>query len=399
MLKDLRQVVRDWRAAVFLLGMPIIFTLMFGFAFGGFGGTGQGDPRLPVGFADQDQGQMSAQLETLLAGSAVIRLEYDGASQTELEELVADGDLAAAIIVPAGYSDDLLAGGAPQLVLVTDPGSNAGIATQAEVQSAANRLHSAVFAAGLSGRIYDERVGFSDAGARQAYFDDRLAEGVTAWEDPPISVSSQLAIVRQDEDDSENAFAQSSPGMMAQFSVAGLMGAVTILVMERKSGAMKRLLTTNLSRGQILLGHYLAMVVMIFAQLAILVMFGQLLLKLNYLSQPAATLLVIVAASIFVAALGLLIGALAKSEEQVTVLALIPMFILAGLGGAWVPLEVMPAGFQAFARLTPLAWVMTGFQDIVIRGQGLDAVWLPALVLLAYAVVFFVLGVWRFRIE
>ncbi|MFN2224159.1 MAG: hypothetical protein ACK2UH_16505, partial [Candidatus Promineifilaceae bacterium] len=50
-------------------------------------------------------------------------------------------------------------------------------------------------------------------------------------------------------------------------------------------------------------------------------------------------------------------------------------------------------------RLTPLAWVMTGFQDIVIRGQGLDAVWLPALVLLAYAVVFFVLGVWRFRIE
>jgi ABC-2 type transport system permease protein len=354
---------------------------------------------LPVGFADQDQGQMSAQLETLLAGSAVIRLEYDGASQTELEELVADGDLAAAIIVPAGYSDDLLAGGAPQLVLVTDPGSNAGIATQAEVQSAANRLHSAVFAAGLSGRIYDERVGFSDAGARQAYFDDRLAEGVTAWEDPPISVSSQLAIVRQDEDDSENAFAQSSPGMMAQFSVAGLMGAVTILVMERKSGAMKRLLTTNLSRGQILLGHYLAMVVMIFAQLAILVMFGQLLLKLNYLSQPAATLLVIVAASIFVAALGLLIGALAKSEEQVTVLALIPMFILAGLGGAWVPLEVMPAGFQAFARLTPLAWVMTGFQDIVIRGQGLDAVWLPALVLLAYAVVFFVLGVWRFRIE
>jgi ABC-2 type transport system permease protein len=107
----------------------------------------------------------------------------------------------------------------------------------------------------------------------------------------------------------------------------------------------------------------------------------------------------IVAASVFVAALGLLIGALAKTEEQVTVLALIPMFILAGLGGAWVPLEVMPAGFQGFARLTPLAWMMTGFQEIIIRGRGLEAVWLPAVVLLAYALVCFGLGVWRFRVE
>jgi ABC-2 type transport system permease protein len=187
--------------------------------------------------------------------------------------------------------------------------------------------------------------------------------------------------------------------MMAQFAVAGLMGAVTILVMERKSGAMKRMLTTNLSQGQILLGHYLAMVIMIFAQLLVLVLFGQLFLGLDYLSQPLATGLMILATSIFVAALGLLIGALAKSEEQVMVMALIPMFILAGLGGAWVPLEIMPAGFQQFARLTPLAWVMTGFQDVIMRGQGLDSVWLPALVLLGYAAVFFALGVWRFRVE
>ena len=109
--------------------------------------------------------------------------------------------------------------------------------------------------------------------------------------------------------------------------------------------------------------------------------------------------LMIVAASIFVAALGLLIGALAKNEEQVMIMSLIPMFILAGLGGAWVPLEIMPAGFQQFARLTPLAWVMTGFQDIIIRGLGLETVWLPALVLVAYAIVFFMLGVWRFRVE
>ena len=159
------------------------------------------------------------------------------------------------------------------------------------------------------------------------------------------------------------------------------------------------MLTTDFSRAQIMLGHYLAMFVMIFVQLVTLIIFGQIFLGLDYLGQPLATLLVIIATALMVAALGLLIGSLARSEEQVIVFALIPMFILAGLGGAWVPLEVMPAGFQGFARLTPLAWVMTGFQDILIRGQGLEAVWLPAVALAAYAVVFFILSVWRFRVE
>ncbi|HSG17877.1 MAG TPA: ABC transporter permease [Anaerolineae bacterium] len=398
-LKDIRQLVRDWRAAIFLLAMPIGFTVMFGFAFGGRGGIEEGDPRLPVGLLDQDQGRLSPQLAALLASSQVIRIDEEAATgAAELEELVADGDLAATIVVPAGYSSELLAGQTPRLVLVTDPGSSAGSAVQGEVQSAATRLSSAVRAASLSSQIYDEQVGFADDGARQSYYEDQLAQGVAAWENPPVAFDTQKAFFEENPAE-ENAFAQSSPGMMAQFAVFGLLGAVTILVLERKSGSMKRMLTTDLSRGEILLGHYLAMVAMIFVQLFVLVIFGQLFLDLDYLSQPLATLLLIATASLMVAALGLLIGALAKSEEQVIVYSLIPMFILSGFGGAWVPLEVMPEAFGQIARLTPLAWVITGMQDVIIRGRGLEAIWLPALVLFGYAAVFFILGVWRFRIE
>jgi ABC-2 type transport system permease protein len=398
-LKDIRQLVRDWRAAIFLLAMPIGFTVMFGFAFGGRGGIEEGDPRLPVGLLDQDQGRLSPQLAALLASSQVIRIDEEAATgAAELEELVADGDLAATIFVPAGYSSELLAGQTPRLVLVTDPGSSAGSAVQGEVQSAATRLSSAVRAASLSSQIYDEQVGFADDGARQSYYEDQLAQGVAAWENPPVAFDTQKAFFEENPAE-ENAFAQSSPGMMAQFAVFGLLGAVTILVLERKSGSMKRMLTSDLSRGEILLGHYLAMVAMIFVQLFVLVIFGQLFLDLDYLSQPLATLLLIATASLMVAALGLLIGALAKSEEQVIVYSLIPMFILSGFGGAWVPLEVMPEAFGQIARLTPLAWVITGMQDVIIRGRGLEAIWLPALVLFGYATVFFILGVWRFRIE
>ena len=398
-IKDIRQIVRDWRAAVFLLAMPIGFTLMFGFAFGGRGGVEEGDPRLPVGYLDQDQGELSPQVAALLASSQVIRIDAEAAAgATELEEQVADGDLAAAIVVPAGYSSELLAGQTPRLLLVADPATSAGIAVQGEVQSAATRLSSAVRAAELGSQIYDEQIGFADSADRQSYFQDRLTQSVAAWEDPPITIDSQKAFIEENLAE-ENAFAQTSPGMMAQFAVFGLLGAVTILVLERKNGSMKRMLTTDLSRGEILLGHYLAMVAMIFVQLFVLVVFGQLFLGLDYLGQPLATLLLIATTSIMVAALGLLIGALAKSEEQVIVYSLIPMFILSGFGGAWVPLEVMPEAFGQIARLTPLAWVITGMQDVIIRGRGLEAIWLPAVVLVGYAAVFFILGVWRFRFE
>ena len=50
--------------------------------------------------------------------------------------------------------------------------------------------------------------------------------------------------------------------------------------------------------------------------------------------QPLATLLMAVATALFIAALGLLIGALAKGDDQAVIFSLIPMFVFAGLGGA-----------------------------------------------------------------
>jgi len=91
-----------------------------------------------------------------------------------------------------------------------------------------------------------------------------------------------------------------------------------------------------------------------------------------------------------------LIGILAKSNEQATIFALIPMFVLSGLGGAWVPLEVTGATFQAIGHLSPVAWAMDGFENITSRGLGFNSVLLPALALAGYAFLFFWLAAWRF---
>ena len=94
-------------------------------------------------------------------------------------------------------------------------------------------------------------------------------------------------------------------------------------------------------------------------------------------------------------ALGLLIGIVARSEEQAVVISIVLMFVFSGMGGAWAPLEVTGATFQAIGHLTPVAWAMDGFENIVARGLGFHTVLMPSAVLTGYAALFFTLALWR----
>jgi len=396
-IKDLRQITRDRNTFIFLLVMPIVFTLLFGFA---FGGNSTADPRLPIALADEDGSALSGQLVTMLQASDVVRVQEQGGGTEELAQQVADEAISAAVIIPPGYGESMTAAD-PLPVTVVGSGQ-AGFTVEGEVQKYGARLLNGVQAANLS-LVTAEAAEVVETAEQQVYWDEAFTAAMAAWESPPVIIrqdeSSALSEETQKTDTNYSVFAVTSPGMMSQFAIAGLMGADGILVVEKKTGSLQRLLTTNMSKGQILAGHFLAMFILIFLQLTVLILFGQIFLDLPYLGQPLATFLLTVMTALFTAGLGMLIGAAAKSEEQVVVLSLVPMFLLAALGGAWVPLEFTPQSFQRVALLTPLAWVMEGYKDILIRGQGMEAINLNLLVLLLYTAVLMGLAVWRFRFD
>lgn len=397
-IKDLRQIMRDRKSFIFLLVMPIAFTLLFGFA---FGGSSTADPRLPIGVVDQDGSELSGQLLGMLASSAVVRIDVQDTTAADLQEQVAGEEIAAAVLIPAGFGDGLLVG---EVVPVTVIGSGqTGFTVEGDVQTGAARILSAVQAADISVATAVDHDLLPTETNRQAHFDAAFSRAMAAWESPPVSIrhdeSSALADEAQADAGNYIVFAHASPGMMAQFAIAGLMGAAGILVVEKKTKSLQRLLTTNMSKGQILAGHFLAMFVMIFLQLSVLILFGQLFLDLPYLGQPLATLLMTAVTALFCASLGMLIGVVARSEEQVVGLSLVPMFLLSALGGAWVPLEFTPETFQRVAYVTPLAWVMDGYKDILVRGQGVESLTTAILILLAYAGALLALAIWRFRLD
>jgi ABC-2 type transport system permease protein len=194
-----------------------------------------------------------------------------------------------------------------------------------------------------------------------------------------------------------NPYNQASPGILVQFAIFGLTTSAQILVQERKSRTLQRLMTTAMRPWEIVAGHLLAMFTLTFLQTALLVVFGQFVLHVNYLREPIGTLLISISLGLWVASMGLLVGVLAKGEEQVILFSLIAMFLFSALGGTWFPLEAAGGAFNAVGKLMPSAWAMTGLQNILIRGLGLSSTLLPAGILLLYASGFFALAVWRFK--
>jgi len=98
-------------------------------------------------------------------------------------------------------------------------------------------------------------------------------------------------------------------------------------------------------------------------------------------------------------ALGTLMGALVRTRSQASGLTTMFAMLLAALGGAWWPLEITPPAYQAIVKVLPTTWAMIGFNDVILRGLGVTAI-LPVVgILIAFATIFFSLGIWRLRFE
>lgn len=396
--KDLRQVLHDKKSGFFLVLMPIAFTLFFGFIMSG----SISDPRLPVGWINADQGGwLSTDLFHMLEKSNIIRMVQLEASEAGLaSDQVRDEKLAALLSVPPGFSTQALAGEATPITVVVIPGSPAGTTASTAIQAAVNRLLSAVVISQISIETMEAQQPFTNPEARQAYGQQALALANQAWTQPAFAIrDSSIMEAPGSAAVAHKGFLQSSPGMMVQFAILGLTTCSMVLFLERKDKTLERLLTTPIRHAEIITGHLLAVFLVVFVQELLLASFGQLFFGVNYLREPLGILLMMVALALWVASLGLLIGVISRGAEQVILWSLIAMFLFSALGGAWFPLEVAGETFSKIGHLSPAAWAIDGFQNIVLRGQGMASTFLPAGVLLAFAGAFFALAVWRFKFE
>lgn len=390
--KDVLQTRRDRLSLIFTLIMPIAFTVFFGLMFGG------GSNRLPLAVWTGDAGPAATQLLNAVQDSSLLAVRH--MTRSAAEQAVADNKVAAALEIPAGFSDTVSAGRPATVTVVGVTGSTGAMTAETEIRSLAGR----VVAGEQAAQAAVDAVGPLNPSVGQASA-AQLREAMLLMARPLAaqSLAHPVATINVVEAGAAagqvpSGFVLSSPGMLVNFILFSLMTAGIALVQERKDFTLQRLMTTRLRRWELIAGKVAGMFALTFVQQIILIGVGQLFFGVDYLRDPAALLLMMVALSLVASTLGLLLAALMKSEQALIAGVVLTSMTVAALSGAWFPLEITGPTFQFVGHLLPTCWILDGLRGIVMRGFDVAHV-MPAFgFAVAWAVGLFAAAVWRFRL-
>ncbi len=389
-LKDLRIRFASPVEWLFFLILPIFFSFIIG------GGTG-GPTDSRVGFyvVDEAQTSLSASLiDTLNASTSVRPMLKE--RQEALEDLD-ERNVAAVLLLPAGLDWDALNSATQSIELRQLAGSTNALVVERVLQAALAEVSSALQIASFSTEQAEDLVDFEDEAERNAWFTQALSAAQTALQDAPDRVQETVAEVPDQIEYDPNT--NSSIGQMITWVFIPLIGLSAMLAYERQIGTLRRLLTSPTKRSVYLGGTVIGMVLTALLQMTILVAFGKFVLHVNWGNSILAIAMMLVSSSLAAAALGTMLGTLVKTESQANGLSIMVGMVMAMLGGCWYPLELFPQAVQNVVRVLPTTWSMQGMLDIALRGQGPEGVFLETLVLSGFALVFFLVGVWRFKYE
>jgi len=375
---------------LYFIVLPILFT----FVFAGGVPTGDEDNRIGLVVVDQANTSISQEIISELEKSTAVR--PDVLSLEEAEEQFNSRLAPAVLIIPTGLDLESIQSGTTQLEFRQLPNNiDASIAERA-VQTAIRRVGSVVSAANMAVAEAKARGTFESAEAEQAYFNQSLELARSLQAESPERVTTIQG--NTPEDFAYDPQANVSAGQLITWVFIPLFGISALFAYERQQGTLRRVLTTPTSKATFLLGTISGQVAMALIQMTLLVSFAVLAFKLNW-GNPLGVFLILTCSALAAAAIGTAMGTFIKSEGQATGLSIMAGMLMGMLGGCWFPLELFPPVMQTIARIFPTTWAMQGLLDLLLRGGGFMDILPEAGVLLGFAVLFFSVGVWRFRFE
>ena len=196
-------------------------------------------------------------------------------------------------------------------------------------------------------------------------------------------------------------FALMFPGFTVMFAFFTVGMSAASLLVERESGALRRLLAAPIPRWAIIAGKMLAYMALVCLQTVILFTVASTLFHMPLGDSPLGLLLLTLTTALSAAALGMMIAALAKTSKQADNIGTVMGFVLAGIGGciAMGPTPLTRAGglIGVLSKLTPHAHAVEGFYSLMAERAALVQVLPQAGILLGMGVVYAAIAAWRFK--
>ena len=381
---SLRRLLHNRIELLLTFVVPIAFFSVFALIFGNGIGSGT-TPKVKVVIVDEVQSPDSTAIVESLRNSAGLRLMNDDAQDEALSlhdasDMVRHGSVTIAIVLKSGQGEairsDLLADASDQVA-----GQVVSALVGRELVIAKTRQ------AARTRRTMVRRP----PTAVPAAASNQLVRQQAAVPEESLDPSELVQIVDVIGEDKANpVVSMYAAGIAVMFLLFGATGGGGVLLEERENTTLDRLLSTELTMDQLLLGKWFYLTALGFVQVCVMFVWGQYVFGIDLRGHLDGFVMMTLVTSSAAAAFGLFLATLCKTRGQLNGLSVILILTMSALGGSMVPRYVMSERMRELGLWTFNAWALDGYDKVFWRDLPVDAL-LPQLAVLMIAAVGFLL--------
>ena len=373
--KDMLVLWRHKPRLISLFVFPILMIALFGY---GMGGEIQ---NIPVVVVEQSNGPVTDATLNAIKGLDIYDVKGIIADPDKGKEMVVDGQVKAAIILPNDYEN--ITGNQSKTVTVYVDSSDQ-MATQALVPET-QALFSQI----------SEQIGIKKIQAQSAQVTtSQSALAGLNVQNMMNSVNFQINKLYGDIKYID-FLVPAILAMTVMFSAMFGMG--ESIAGERERGELSRLFMAPTSVATVIIGKIISKVTIETFRAIILIIAAIVLFSVTINGSMLLTILLLILTVLCFVGFGIMISARVNSQEDYTQIVMpftMPMMFVSGV---FYPLETMPWIFQKIAYIFPLTYANDALRAVMLKGAGLGDIWIDVAALLAFTLLFFALGVTKFN--
>ena len=382
--KEILLLKRDFGGLVILFVMPLVLiitiTLIQDSTF-----KSVVESKIPIILVDNDADEISKIIQENLSQSGSFEIitttNAKAISEEEAKQAVFKGKFQLAIVIPENLTKDLQSKVNQNVQKIV---SEFGIADTTSALQNANIENKEIklyfdpatqlsFKNGVKNAI-DRMISQIETKSIYATFQEQLGEGEEPiFEQESFITFKEIVPTVDNKEILPNSVQHNVPAWTL-FAIFFIIVPLSInIVKEKGQGTQIRLLTNPVPYYVVIAGKTITYLVICMIQFYLMVLVGMYLFP--YLSLPTLDLdgkfflMSVVALFSGLAAIGfgILLGTIAKTQEQSAPFGATSVVILAAIGGVWVPVFAMPKVMQVISHISPMNWGLNAFYDVLLR--------------------------------
>lgn len=412
-LKDIWHSVRNAMFIVFGLGLPLATGALFYFAFGGLAGGDGGFSIAPaqVQVVNLDEEQMG-----FSAGELLVTVLQDAIPELVQARQVSDPaaartavdrqQAAVAVIIPEGFTAaimDLEGRAAVEIyqdpTLTLSPSIVRGIVSRIVDGFAGTKIAAATAYSQLAARgATADASTLQQIAMQYATWSTAQGEGQQSGASPFFEIQAPPAQEQQGNEGVTGILALIMAGMMVFYVFFTGAASAQSILLEEEAGTLPRLFTTPTPQSTILGGKFMSSFVLLALQVVTLIVISALIFDVNW-GEPLPVALVIFALVIVASSFGIFVTSFMRDTRQGGIIYGGVMTVMGMVGMITVftgTVSTASSAMNTVSLTVPQGWAVQAWR-LLLEGGGLGDVLVPVAVMLAAGIVFFAIGVLRFR--